>query len=634
MPTVHNLRYRPDIDGLRAIAVLAVLLFHAHIPQISGGFIGVDVFFVISGYLITAALLSDGSILRFYRHRARRILPALFVLIAVVGIAAGFILLPRDLVEFGKSAIAALTFWSNILFWRQSGYFASETELKPLLHTWSLGVEEQFYIVFPLILWMACRLSREKLAILLAALAAASLALAVFAISQGKTTAAFYLAPTRAWELLVGSLLATGMLPTPDHRGLRTGVAAMGLVAILVPLFLYTGHTPFPGLAALAPVLGSMALIWAGTGGRHGLSPLMEFRPLVFIGLISYSLYLWHWPLLAFLRYLTIDEPSTLQITIALALALVIAAGSWRFVEQPFRRPMPDRQIWSFAGGGLVALSAVFLAVIATKGLPSRFSPRIVALNAENGSTYRCPLVTLIPFDGYYACPIGPSSDYRNADVVLWGDSHAQMYVPAVKGALAGKSGILVNVYGCAPMIGFNADATCARLQEANLGRILKLKAKTVILAMSWKQYRDAPLIDRNGRKTTSRHYAIAMRQLRETADRLVAAGKRVILVSPIAIPGYNVGSVLSREIQFYGKPLHPTEIPARDFERESTIILDGYAAAMAAHPQIRVVRVDKALCADGSCKFATANETYFSDYGHLTSGYAATLAPLFAAQM
>jgi len=225
--------YRSDIDGLRAIAVLAVVLFHARLSFVTGGYVGVDVFFVISGFLITTILLEDQSIVRFYQRRARRILPALFALIVGVLLAGLIILLPHDLAMLGKSSAAALLFGSNIWFWRQSGYFATETELWPLLHTWSLGVEEQFYIVFPLIVFLFRRWPRPRLAVLFAVLALLSLGSAVFLMDYRKPVMAFYLAPMRGWELLVGAILATGVLPKPGGRRIRTVAAVLGLAMVL-----------------------------------------------------------------------------------------------------------------------------------------------------------------------------------------------------------------------------------------------------------------------------------------------------------------------------------------------------------------------------------------------------------------
>src|SRR6056297_20083 len=339
------MHYRADIDGLRALAVLPVLAFHAGLAPFSGGFVGVDVFFVISGYLIAGLILpriraGRFSLLEFYERRARRLLPALFVVMAVSGALAAALFLPAELREFGQSAVAATLFASNVLFSRETGYFETEAALKPLLHTWSLGVEEQFYLLFPLLLMAlaARRAGRVALVPVLAALALASLALAAWAVPRAPAFA-FYLLPTRLWELMLGALLAVAPLPALRRRAVREAAAAAGLAAILWAMLRYSEATPFPGPAALLPCLGAALVIHAGASGPTAVSRALSLGPVVFVGLISYALYLWHWPVLVFAEYAAVRELTTVETGAALALSGVLAALTWRFVERPFRRP-------------------------------------------------------------------------------------------------------------------------------------------------------------------------------------------------------------------------------------------------------------------------------------------------------
>lgn len=288
--------YRPDIDGLRAVAVLGVILYHFEVWPFSGGFVGVDVFFVISGYLITGIIANDlqadrFSILTFYQRRVRRILPALVACVAATSVAGLFILLPNELQDLGQSLIATALFASNIYFWSQSGYFAPAADTQPLLHTWSLAVEEQFYIAFPLILAAVWRWNRRALVPTLLVLALLSLGVSAYQVQQAPQ-AAFYLSIGRGWELLVGSLIA---LCRSHLDKVPATCAWLGLAAIVASLVGYNEQMPFPGLAALLPCLGAAAIIVSAPGTMVG--NFLSSSPMRGIGLISYSLYLWHWPI-------------------------------------------------------------------------------------------------------------------------------------------------------------------------------------------------------------------------------------------------------------------------------------------------------------------------------------------------
>jgi len=294
-----KLTYREDIDGLRAISVLAVVFNHAGITLFSGGYIGVDVFFVISGYLITSIILreiltADFSIIRFYERRIRRILPALFITIAFTVAVSAIMYDAEKFKEFGKSVIATTLFASNINFWRESGYFDAPSQLKPLLHTWSLAVEEQFYIFFPMLMFLIYRFARKIAPALLFGITILSLALAIVTVPQDPS-AAFYLAQLRAWELLVGAFLALNIIPENAGKKYSDFIGILGLVMVLAPVILYTADTKFPGLSALPPVLGAAFIIFSGVNNKTLIGKFLSLPPLVFIGKISYSLYLWHW---------------------------------------------------------------------------------------------------------------------------------------------------------------------------------------------------------------------------------------------------------------------------------------------------------------------------------------------------
>ena len=335
------MKYRPEIDGLRAIAVIPVILFHAGFELFSGGFVGVDVFFVISGYLITTILIEDiknkrFSIVNFYERRCKRILPALFFMMLVCIRFAWMWMLPNQMKDFSKSLIAVSLFASNILFWTESGYFSATAEEKPLLHTWSLAVEEQYYVLFPIFLVLTWRFGKTRVFWMIVIMAVISLAVSEWGW-RNKATANFYLAPTRAWELFAGSIAAFLV----QERGIQKSnlLSTIGLTAFGLSIFLYDETTPFPSLYALPPVLGAVLLIMYTAKGTYS-AQFLSTKALVGIGLISYSAYLWHQPLFAFARIRSYEDPSTLLMFALSILAIFLAYISWRLIEKPFRNKL------------------------------------------------------------------------------------------------------------------------------------------------------------------------------------------------------------------------------------------------------------------------------------------------------
>ncbi|MDO9472042.1 MAG: acyltransferase [Caulobacter sp.] len=335
------MKYRPEVDGLRAIAVVPVVLFHSGLGLMPGGFIGVDIFFVISGFLITSIISSElerdqFSLVSFYERRARRILPALVLVCLVCVPFAWAWLLPRELKDFGQSLAAVATFSSNILFWREEGYFSAAAELKPLLHTWSLAVEEQFYILFPPALWLAYRLARRHVVVLLVLAAIVSLALSEWGWRTAPS-ANFFLLPSRAWELLIGAIAA--LVHWAPSRRIANGLSLLGLVLVAGSLATFSEAVPMPSALGLFPIVGTALILLFGRTGTW-VAALLSLKPFVWIGLISYSAYLWHQPLFAFARIRSISEPAPALMLALCALSLLLAWLSWRFVEAPWR-PLP-----------------------------------------------------------------------------------------------------------------------------------------------------------------------------------------------------------------------------------------------------------------------------------------------------
>jgi len=424
----HSLpSYRPEIDGIRAIAVLAVVFYHFGLP-IGGGFIGVDVFFVISGYLIGGILwreLGDTGSLslgRFYIRRFKRLAPAFFVMALATFLAAWAILLPFEFREFGKSLIAATIFLSNVFFYRGSGYFDSAAEDKPLLHTWSLAVEEQFYIVLPLLLLLLIRW-RGAAQPFLWILAGLSL-VACVVMTPSAPNATFFLFPFRAWELLAGVLLAI-------HGGqLRSAHWSwLGLILIAVSVIWITPEG-FPGAMAILPVLGTLLLL-AARREANPVNQLLSLRLPVFFGLISYSLYLWHWPIVTLSDYWRGGPAGPADTAILLLLSVVLAYASWRWVETPVRH---DKSLSMPAVFGGVAVGSAALIglggwLYVKDGLPDRFGPNVrphIAASADFLQDFsRCEVPSSGPFQGIEICPIGPKGAPR---VLIWGDSHLRAF--------------------------------------------------------------------------------------------------------------------------------------------------------------------------------------------------------------
>ena len=377
------MRYRPEIDGLRALAILPVMLFHAGVPMWSGGYLGVDVFFVISGYLISALLLEELSkgglnLRRFYVRRARRLLPALLVMILACLPFAYLLLPPQDLIDFAESVGAVGLMSSNLLFWRESGYFDTSAELKPLLHTWSLAIEEQYYLIAPLALLGAWRLGQRALMGLVACVTLLSLGLAEWLVTY-KPTAAFFLLPTRAWELLLGVLCALLVRrapslftspPSSTPLWPQQTLSVVGLSALIGAMVSASAETATPSLSTLSPTLGTALVILYAQRGTW-VASLLSLKPLITVGLLSYSAYLWHHPMFAFYRHAEGLKLSLMSAILLMGATFVCAWLSWRFVEGPWRRS--ERRLWPLLSLSFVVCTFFVGLTLYREGLPERF---------------------------------------------------------------------------------------------------------------------------------------------------------------------------------------------------------------------------------------------------------------------
>lgn len=618
--------YRPDIDGLRAIAVLAVVFHHLSPTLLPGGYVGVDVFFVISGYLITRIIgqeVEQGrfSFSAFYARRVRRLFPALYVVLAFVLVAGWFLLLPVDYVATLKAAAGTVVFGSNFVFWKElsEGYFASDAKLNPLLHTWSLAVEEQFYLIYPVLLLLGIRFFRSRLKMLL--LAAFLLTLVASAIVvRTDPVAVFFLSPYRAWELLAGALLATVRLPVVREAWSFHLLGLAGLLAVLLPAFVYTPETVFPGLAALPPVLGAAALIYVGSHRGMIATRLLSLPLLVFIGLISYSLYLWHWPLVVFARFVT-PEPLTAAMVVALfALSILLAWLSYRFVETPFRTGAPRQwAVPSLAIAG-VALLAVGVSGIVQQGYKQRFDDAVLAFDEARNPT--------IPYRGCHVdeqCIVG--DDAVQPTIVLWGDSHMLAWAPGLDEVLAaqGKSAYLYYTPACPPFLGVEVTrkSNCRTRNEAVRAEILADdNIDTVILAARWGLNFDNPKwfvrADSTGQAKPP------ARGIANTVAALDDMGKRILVVGPVPVWKRDVPMMIARNLA-YGWSV---ESQSLEEHRNSHAEFYGLMRALtAARPHMAFIDPAESICRSG-CETHNGVKPYYRDEHHLSVEGARKYAP------
>ena len=490
-PASPAFKYRADIDGLRAVAVLSVLAFHLDLTQTPGGFVGVDVFFVISGYLISSIVFSEitasrFSVVGFYERRIRRIFPALFGMLAVSGLFAAIYLLPTEFVSFSKSMFAATASFSNLYFAQHSGYFNSPTS-QPLLHTWSLAVEEQFYILFPLFLVLVRKFFPQRLRASVVALFFVSLAASAIVVVRSPE-AAFYMPYTRAWELLLGTILSLKMFPALRSSLLRNLATIAGIGMIAFSVVAYTQDTVFPGLSALVPCLGSALIIGAGEGGSSVVGALLSWRPCVFIGLISYSLYLWHWPVIvlrhmgviagigaiASQRLALLVSARRFDMLVELAISLVLGILSWRFVERPFRSGklrLSGRPLFGLAGAAIVILLGFSAWAVAAGGFPGRFPVEAVRVaSALDGSEQFTRLGTCFITTDYhfekYDSKVCLHQDSGKKNYLLLGDSHSAMLWSALSSSLPAANVMQASTAACEPTIPPSGLPDCRKMMS------------------------------------------------------------------------------------------------------------------------------------------------------------------------
>lgn len=657
-------KYRPDIDGLRAIAVGGVVLYHAFPSLVPGGFVGVDIFFVISGYLITTIIASDAlagkfSLAGFYERRFRRIIPALGAMLIATTVAACLILPPGEIVQYGQSLIAVALFGSNILFWREGGYFDNPAEDKPLLHTWSLAVEEQFYILWPLIAAALVIWGRQRLLRGFVWVAIAASLIAAEAVVRISPNQAFYLIPYRAWELGFGALLSVGGVPALRNAVQREASAWIGLALIVAPMILYSDETRFPGLAAVPPCLGTLLMIHAGSGGTTRAGAMISVKPMLFTGLVSYAFYLWHWPVLV-LTHIALNRPlEPMEAAMCVAAAFGLAALSLRYVERPFRKPgrirFGRRAVLAASATALGLFASVGAAAYATNGFNRFASPRVQSAQAAMDSInpYR-----KLCHNNEGTADLGPvakcTGGARRSDgyqLLLWGDSHADHLMPGLV-EVARKDGLSVrqaSVSGCGPLVLVErnvppAEQACARFHRAALkeaarqphleGIVLSARWSTTMQGLASKAAPNASMSVRE--KAGIAELDSDLAKLIAEVRREVGPGKRIILVG--STPEFDVwpATCFARVFKMNGDPANCATQAARDGQWSN--LADKVLGGIAAREGLTLLLPRKLFCDGERCRTALDGRILFRDDDHFTNDgsiYAASpMTPLLARQM
>ncbi len=612
-------KYRPDVDGLRAVAVLLVLFFHAGLG-FPGGFVGVDVFFVISGFLITGLLLKEQQderfrLSHFWIRRIRRILPVSMFIVITTLIVGFIVLLPSDYEALATSAIAQQLMLSNVYFWRNTGYFGGEADLKPLLHTWSLGVEEQFYIGYPFVIVLLSRFSRKAMLSSLVAISALSFTLSVWGVYR-YPSATFYLLPTRAWELLLGGILCfapKSRHPTSFAPNILSGI---GLAGILATALCYTSTTRFPGLAALLPCAATALIIYANTDAVTWVGRFLSAKPVVFVGLISYSLYLWHWPILSFIRHLNCGAKPDLSIRVlALAASVCLASLTLRYIETPFRKRyiFAETKKLLLATASAASLLLLFsTTIIFCEGWPQRFDQRAIAYaSAKNSMGFRTE-VNVEQVRAGDVPKFGATPDSHHHKCLVWGDSHAMALMSGIDAAckshhirgLAACHSATAPMLDCYVMDRFGLSERALDFNQAIVEFAISEQVDVCIIAAVWSTYHKHPDFERG---------------LVNTVLKLKAAGIPVAIVRDVAIFRDDVPLTLSMAVR-HGQDVEKIGVPFDEYLKKNDLCHAVFDRLAAANPSLTIIDPSSRFVDEARLWRAEySGESMYRDYHHLS---------------
>ena len=603
--------YRPDIDGLRALSIILVVMFHLHVGFTRGGYIGVDVFFVISGFLITGLIVKEAqtsgfSFARFYERRIRRLFPALFAAFLATTFVSWWILFPVELESYGQQLASAIGFAANLFFYAGAGYFADDSAMQPLHHTWSLAVEEQFYLFFPVLLLPLLRLHGSRLIGLIWVLAIASFALSVYWMKQDNQEAAFYLLPARAWELLLGALIALNGVPALPNRHWRNGASLLGVVAIIAAAGAFNKNVAFPGWSALVPCVGAALIIHAGRERDTWVYRAFSMRGIVLIGLASYSIYVWHQPLIVLWKsrfdiYLSVSDRLILG-----ALSLAIGFASWRFIERPFRYGtlLPTRRAAFWGAGAVMACGlAVAGALVMGQGFESRFPEEArrlatwkYAFPETEFSKARC-FIGRAQADRPRVDDLCVQVKPGKKNVLLLGDSHAGHWITAWQEAAPSNTNLmLASASGCKPVLRDpGGSARCRAVMEWAFREFLpNNRLDGIIISANWIMSDVARVPE-------------TVRFLKQYADKIYVVGPVPIYFD--TVPRLLLRSLLYKDEGLIDRRRDPARFP-----------LDKALSEALRNEPVTYLSMIDTLCEERKCLVRTPDgEPMHFDYGHVT---------------
>ena len=612
-----DLKYRTEIDGLRALAIISVVIYHFFPHIMPNGFLGVDIFFVISGYLITNHFISlqkintTNSLGVFYERRIKRLLPALFVFFTLTTLVLINIFLNSDINKYASSLVAAKTFWSNFYFWRDGGYFGTSDQLKPLLHIWSLSVEEQFYILYPTFILVSIWI-RKKLKIpisyLVFTLTILSFVLWIYLRHIGGTNPAFFLLPTRAWQFGLGGFLVFMNLNSNNLKSYNLN--AILIISVLALFFGLLANTD-EIIQTIMVSLGATFFIYSSFKSKLSLLWIFKNIFTVWIGRISYSIYLYHWPIAVILIYYFVGNPPFFTSVIGIFLSLIFGYLSYKYIETPFRRH------FKFVHTILLIIICTLISLSAIKFANQNKSENFVEKwSVTNGSNYRCPVSSYYLYGtSSRACVIEEGLKSKPT-IAIFGNSHAQMYAPLIAEVIKNKGyrGILIPMSGCLPTVKINRAVDCIDIANKTLSSILNDKdIKHVFLSMTW--YRDN-YTNISGELFSADELVGA---IIDTINQLKISGKSVSVMSPIAIPNFPIASELPRKFKFNHLSLmdikEKTYIDRKIFNSK----FDNINNELARYLGNNYIEVFDDLCDSNYCYYAKDELMYFADSDHLS---------------
>ncbi len=637
--------YRPDIDGLRAIAVLAVILYHAEIPGFGGGYVGVDVFFVISGFLITQLLAGSAEkplrsrLKDFYLRRARRILPALLATSLIVAAAAAAIFLPWDLATLGRYLAATPVFWTNVAAWAtEGGYFASKLVHTPIAHFWSIAIEEQFYLFYPLSFALIARYMPSLQRHALIALAIAAFAVSIWG-SYHAPAASYFLAPSRAWELLLGGVLATSGLRSLKSQMANELLAVAALVTLAFVTKQYGPNIRYPGWYAIAPCAASAILIQTGRQQSTRVGKFLSLRPFAFTGTISYSLYLWHYPVLVLASYYLLEDLHGFGLGVLIASLYVLSVASWKWIEMPIRRRQfleSNRRFVSWALIASIVLLATGILFWKSDGLPWRFPPETRArANAwlwEGDFLPKCEGLSLDQIASGRLCSVGPQDNDAIRGLV-WGDSHAMVLLPAYEqlARLHHMRLFFAVRSSCRPLVGainrlwnMSDHKNCGDFNAAVVQAVRQLDPRLLILNAHWIDV-DADIISQSS-TDAGPDDSNFKRGLRETLRATSSINRSVCIVLDVPEFKYDLPTALgvARKRGLAEDFLKLTRAEAQ--EHFSGPERDIRALAQQ-HRMLRFVDPKDLLCREDLCTFESSGQLLYGDTDHLSRAGAQFIA-------